>query len=263
MDQAIELLKGLFNEVLSAFVGILVGIGSTHLYTKLREKYRRRQLAAIFGKNSGKYYIVHSAIEDKERGAFDYPACDTTAARYIGSVFSKCGMSEDKHYYILPDTECLDRNGEPKDKIISENLICICSPKRNHLTKLVLEKSTYLRFHFDKDVSSGELVISDSKAPMMAYISSRDDSQHEETAGVVSGYDYALVASLPNPYNHERRVLVISGIHGTGTQGAAKYFTEIENREAISSRKEKDVAEVIFKVSYAGQYESITKVVML
>ena len=244
-----------FDKVFSGFIGFIVGITCMYLYKKIKEFLRRRKLTMLFGGKKGKFYIVHSAIFDDERQAYDYPACDTTAARYVSSILSSCGFTEEKDYFILPDTMCKNESGHFKSEIIQENLVCICSPKRNNLTNETLGKANFLNYKFVYSEKYNHQIFINSRTPELEYASSRDNGFISKIDG--SEYDYAYIASFPNPNNHERRVFMFFGIHGAGTKGAAKFILKKENRAKLEKLLDRRVAETLIKIVYSGKDEKI------
>src|SRR6202035_4294334 len=69
-------------------------------------------------------------------------------------------------------------------------------------------------------------------------------------------FDYGLLASLPNPYNQSRRVVLLAGIHGTGTVGAAQFLSTDKGLQEAARRRQSHVVSELVKASYDGDIET-------
>ena len=71
-------------------------------------------------------------------------------------------------------------------------------------------------------------------------------------------FDYGLIASLPSPFNPSRRLIILAGIHGTGTVGAAQFLATGKGLQDISKRRGNTVVSKLLKTSYDGDIETPT-----
>jgi hypothetical protein len=108
--------------------------------------------------------------------------------------------------------------------------ILICSAKSNSVTETfwkALERNG-LTYHFWSD-PSGEWQIRDGDACRW------ESPSYRQQAALVAGNkpimegpldDHAILAKLPNPYNPTSKVIIVAGIRGIGTEGAAAFLRD-------------------------------------
>lgn len=77
--------------------------------------------------------------------------------------------------------------------------------------------------------------------------------------------DYGLIKVISNPFNEEKRIIILAGIHGAGTLGAALYVSEINKLKELFNRKineEEGIEEVVI-AKCQGNRENIISVQLL
>ncbi|MDH4483234.1 MAG: hypothetical protein QE279_11105 [Rhodoferax sp.] len=254
-----DVIKSFVGEIFSAIVGVGVGLSIARI-NQWKTLHKRRKFAGQFFGCTGAINIVHSAVFDAERGAYDLPACDTTGARYLSAMFERAGLIGDRHYFVNADVDLIRKDGTFPQDILESNLVLLCSPKRNKLTTKILASSNP-RYQFCAADPNQPPRIIDMERGRDSLVATRDklpvDSSIDHTQ---QGYDFAIVSSFPNPFNHERVVVIIAGIHGTGTLGAARFVSTESSLSQLLARKHQKKIQEVLRVHYSGGYESIADV---
>jgi hypothetical protein len=78
-----------------------------------------------------------------------------------------------------------------------------------------------------------------------------------------SGYDFGLVASAPSSHNAARRIVVLAGIHGTGTVGAAEFVCAVDSLELLNARRSREVVSQALRVNYEADIETPTQITLI
>jgi hypothetical protein len=225
--------------------GAGAGAGVVRARRWLRERARDAAVKEFFGL-PGKVIIVHSAVFDPPEQAWNYPATDTKAARALATVLESSGMREGVDFSVMPD-----RRVTIDDALWRNNLVLLCGPARNAVLEH-LAPALSMRYTMSVD-DAGRNVLTDRDRD------SRMLSSREAGSSNSGHYDFGLIASLPSPRQPQRRVVLLAGIHGTGTVGAASFVTDVGNLRTLNGRRRTDgvVSEVI-RVDYTDDIETPT-----
>jgi hypothetical protein len=235
---------GLSLNLLAAVIGWLAAMGFAALRRLWQRRRRVRAFRDFFG-TSGHLLVIHSAVLDElntdnyasaeGNSVYNYPATDIRAARILARLFESVGLKEGSDFSILPDIKVKVDHG-----LWESNLVLLCGPARN---KVLRDLSPAIRMRYVMEVNPrGSNVLKDMHRGGQEMLASRELPDRL----VGENFDYGLVASLPNPNNHTKQLVVLSGIHGTGTVGAAQLIaTDGELRKMASRRKDLVVSEVV------------------
>jgi len=140
------------------------------------------------------------------------------------------------------------------------NLVTVCSPKSNPFTKELLEELKRQGsdiFQFEKVDGKEEWQIVD-RAACYRSLSYKQIANYREEGERVEEQkinDIAMIAKVTNPWNEKNKIVIIAGIRGIGTWGAAeclkKQWQQIYElkRRSRHFRKNGDFA-VIVEVDY-------------
>jgi hypothetical protein len=234
------------SELISSIFGLILGFLGKLTYDKIVEVLQNKPIKKFFKTKNGGVIIIHSAIFDQERNAYDYPACDTKVARLVASSLNRIGLKEDTSFEITTDNDLVNNNPSFEDKLKQNDLILICSPKRNKITKLAIEKMNYLRYTPLYDNQANLNFIRDN-LKKVDLISSEDRKKENLSDDQI---DYGLLISANNPFNIHKRIVIISGNHGEGTLGVAEFLSSDENIRKLLKREEQGKIEELFVVKY-------------
>ncbi len=110
------------------------------------------------------------------------------------------------------------------------NLVIICSPKSNDFSREFqreLEKAGTSFFRFDLRDDSNEWLITDGDGKFFSESYSQEKQYMEEGCRrhelpSKSFDDYAVITKRVNPWNDKNKIVVVAGIRGVGTWGAAE-----------------------------------------
>jgi hypothetical protein len=238
-------LKDLLINLIAALIGAVAGYLFGLLRRKLRERALSKAVCKFFGL-PGKVLIVHSAVFDKPEKAWNYPATDTKAARRLARLFESLGLHEGTDFTISPD-----RRVKENSDLWSQNLILLCGPMRNKIFQLVASDQRALRYTMLVG-EDGRNVLTDTERKY------RLRSSRESGADSGKPYDWGMVTSFVNPRNSSRRIVLLAGIHGTGTVGAVEYVTELANLKRLISRSDDHSISEVIRVDYEDDIETPT-----
>lgn len=265
-------LGDLSKDVISGLIGTLIGFVGKILIDFYIKHQKNRIIKEFFGfpveKIPGKIIIVHSALFDESRISYNYPSCDMISARKIANLLEAVGKKEGSDFVVLPEANCLTLQGSVDASIYNNNLILLGGPKRNKLVAEVLKKSIKPRYDMYKDTFDQNVLYDDRTRHYL--VSSRDETKVivdvNESSNIVEkshqneGHDYGLIMSVPNPVNLEYGVLILAGIHGPGTVGAAHYISNKDNLQDLSRRRKGNIIQEVVGVDYDLATEQVIDV---
>lgn len=134
----------------------------------------------------------------------------------------------------------------------AKNLVLICSPRSNTITREFLAKineNTGLEWEFEQEGDEYPFIrTKDGKWQSASFAQER--SLREAGKGAAEGPldDLAVIIRAPNPYNPAAKVLIISGLRAIGTWGAGKYLRQ--NAAAICKRTQGGDFACLVRVTY-------------
>jgi len=218
-------------------IGSGITLSVQHVRRSFRERAVSRAARAFFGIGRAPIRIIHSSVYDPPENAYNYPATDTRAARELVQLFESMQMREGVDFTVEPDRRITNTS-----LLREDNTVLLCGPARNGLSADLLGR-TDLRYQMH--ATRGVNVLTDTQRPNVRYLPSR-----ELPLPPTRSFDYGLIASFPHPGNSERRVVVLAGIHGTGTVGAAEYVCTPGNLERIVKAFEYQRTSLVVRVDY-------------
>lgn len=242
--------------LVAAAIGWLASIAFNALKRQRTRSRRFRSFCDIFG-SSGHLLVIHSAVLDKPSAnvvgmpagyqVYNYPATDIRATRLLVRLFESVGLKEGNGFTILPDIRVKVDN-----TLWDSDIVLLCGPARNHVFRNLCP---VIKMRYAMEVDSQESnILRDTLRGGQQLLASRELSQPTSEGD----FDYGLLASLPNPYNQSRRVVILAGIHGTGTVGAAQFLSTDKGLQEISKRRQSHVVSELVKTSYDGDIETPT-----
>jgi hypothetical protein len=230
------------NLIATAIAAVL-GWSGRGLYARMRERMLNRAVRSFFGAPTH-ICIVHSAVHDPPPvDAWNYPATDMRAARKLVTLFERVGLKEGTHFSVSPD----------KDLVIdaalwANNIVLICGPAKNAVFKDLV---SVLSTRYKLTVKPGATSRDDSNilTDTMTATSLSSSRQLAGPPGPI-GHDYASIASLPNPRNASRRIVILAGIHGVGTVGATDFVADLKRLRSLEQKRVNGTISVAAKVEY-------------
>jgi hypothetical protein len=246
------------TNIIYNLVAALLGAAATYLGVRVKQTVRQQALdrtVRLFFGLPGHVVIIHSAIADRSDGngvvSYSYPATDTRAARTLTTLFESVGLREGRDFTIRPDRP--DR-ALPVDKLSDLNIVLLCGPARNGVFEKV---AATLPMRYSMTVTN------DRKNKLVDQRREQELRSSREINADPNGpaYDCALVASLPNPNNHSKRIVILAGIHGTGTVGAAEFVADLRNLRILDSRRNRNTISEVIRVDYdSADIETPTRI---
>jgi len=207
-------------------IGLGLGLG----YTSFKRRYDRRSLKKSIRKFFGqgrKFLIIHSSINDN--GEWNYPATDTKAARRLATMFEAAGLREGEHFNIGP-AKWVNDPLHPAFRLEENNLVLLCGPARNKIFQRFMSAACGQKYFMTLDPDGTTNVLMDRTGTR--FRSSREIGPR----GNGEDYDQAVVSSFPNPDDASLRVVLLAGIHGTGTVAAAEQVSDVGKLKDIIAK---------------------------
>ncbi|BCB91032.1 hypothetical protein Psuf_083450 [Phytohabitans suffuscus] len=161
------------------------------------------------------------------------------------------GLREGQDFTIHPDRP--DRQ-LPLDELSGLNVILLCGPARNAIFDKV---AAILPMRYSMTVGNdGRNVLMDRRREQRM-LSSRQAGD----SAMGPAHDWGLVASLPSPFNLGKRLVVLAGVHGTGTVGAAEFVADLSNLRTLIGKREGETVSEVVRVDYdAADIETPTRI---
>jgi hypothetical protein len=234
------------------------GLGYSLRYVQERLKIRthRRNIESLLGLTDRHVYVVHSAIFDTQRQAFNFPSCDARAARAVAHLLEKAGRVEGENFDVVSAEEFELLNGSIETGP-AVDVIAICGPKRNAVVASVLAKAAALRYRLNVD-TDGRSVLFDHEVG--ANIIGSNNVNVDGLVMMGPGIDFGVFQSMPNPFNHSQRVTILAGRRGAGTAGVAQMLADPSNIAEICKRRKGDTVEELVKTVWNETPERLSKV---
>jgi hypothetical protein len=247
-------------QVLLNLVAAAIGWMASLAFIAIKRQWiriRRRNAFYDFFGSSGHLLVIHSAVLDQPDPnstdvpagypAYNYPATDIKATRLLVRLFESVGLKEGNDFTIMPDIQV-----KIDDPLWDNDIVLLCGPARNHVFR---ELCPVIRMRYTMEIDAhGSNVLRDTIRGGQQLFTSRELTQPKSEGD----FDYGLLASLPNPHNQSRRVVILAGIHGTGTVGAAQFLSIGKGLQEVSKKRCGHVVSELVKASYEGDIETPT-----
>jgi hypothetical protein len=249
-----QFLRSIFEDTFTGLIGAAVGFVAKVGWDFIVRRRREQIILDFFGFSKGEILIIHSALFDRSREAYNYPSCDMISARRLANLLEEVGKKEGLDFTIAPEADYLTVQGTVNPEVWRSNLILLGGPKRNKVAQTILDKAARLRYTMSL-AEDGENRLYDNltRQPL---VSSRDrtpstDKESDMSDGeAVYGYDYGLIMSMPNLLHLERGVLLVAGIHGPGTVGAAAYLADKRHLTEMARKRKGGMAQQVICAKY-------------
>lgn len=210
-------------------IGLGLGLGYTYFKRRYDRRSLKKSIREFFGQGKN-FLIIHSAINDN--GEWNYPATDTKAARRLATMFEAAGLREGEHFHIGP-AKWVNDPLHPAFRLEANNLVLLCGPARNGIFRRFVSAESGHKYYMTFDETDPNKTIN----VLMDRTGTRFRSSREgspRTNG--EHYDQALVSSFPNPGDASFRVVLLAGIHGTGTVAAAEQVSDTSKLKDIIAK---------------------------
>jgi len=254
----VDIVSVVVEQFLGWLIAATVGVGVKTAWDRLRRRHANRGIAQLMGPGPAPVVVVGSSILDEKRSDYLWPACDWRAAMRVGDLLRSIGEEEGEGFSFQADNQFVTVS-DPAPEDVSraakgKNLVLLGGPKHNSITRMVLETAkAYLRYQYRQDTEDGPWYLYDT------VVAGRIELEEDDEA------DRGLLVSLPSPFDPDRRVLVLAGVHGSGTLGAAQILTDPRMRDALlASRMANHVIETVVAVHYEpGSREHVGELSLL
>jgi hypothetical protein len=193
---------------------------------------KQRRLKCYGFNNNGKIYLIPSSSSDSDRRYLSEN--DIDALNQISKMLISIRLDEGTDFNTYYQDHAKDNVPEA---IRTENLILICGPKRNKIVETLLNSHKILKH------------IKFNLEPEVCFEYNGNKYIATETT------DYAVFVVRKNPFNRNRKIVLMFGLRSSGTKGAG-YFYAKENwaelrSKASSYESVEGEIELLLKVNYS------------
>lgn len=192
------------SQKLLSFLASLVDATSEQIH--LRQFYRGLE------RHDNISVVITSHIHETESYVF-YPASDIHTANQIQGDLQKLEVTAT----ILADEYAL----KDPERLLSDNVILVCSPFGNRFTKYVFERAqtveSSIRERFDDSEGQRYLAASDGR---------RFTSDNPTACRTGERIEYGLIARYQNPWALGKYIFVFAGLQALGTQAIGKFIKQ-------------------------------------
>lgn len=213
--------------IVSSIIATIIVSGVWFLVLILRKKWKKRPLRTLLNFGDSELIFVFPPIQtthEKILPIFPHGSIeDFLAITNFIKVLLEIGWTGNWR------VRSADRlTGEDK----KQNLVTVCSPKRNTFTEEVLneigsQELDIFRFEQIKGSDYWQIVDNAAHYPSPSYQQIEDylkeGIQPEDIADQKIN-DVAVIAKVTNPYNNANKIFIVAGVRGIGTWGAAEFL---------------------------------------
>jgi len=233
----IEIIEKITIHLYSFILGVTASLVGTLIYQKYIESKKNRPLRELlnFGNDDPIIFVFPPRSSEKWKTILPWlSAEDSLAINNISRLLAKLEIKNEIRFSYS------DKLNETDKRM---NVISICASRRNSFTESILNMENRIRPHFfnfsgkDKDYlikNKYMQFISNSYTQIEKY----DSNGTPVSAQVIT--DVAIISKFRNPLNAANKVLVLAGIRGIGTWGAAEMFRKNWQRIYKEKGEKKD-----------------------
>jgi hypothetical protein len=219
-------MEALTNNWLSLLIGCVLGIPAsvigTYLYLTIGKRRGNRHLRSLLNLGSGEVLFVFT------HGIFVaesiLPRTSTEAFIAVNNIVGALIQTGWKGPVRVRDSQHID--GADKGK----NLIIFSGPKKNAFTGEVLQRIKdqgrhVLEFRKTSETPERWQICSDIfQCPSPSYDQEQNARQQGKEVVTETLEDVAMIFKITNPWNGANKIMIIAGIRGIGTWGAADFL---------------------------------------
>jgi len=250
------MLNGIFENLVAGIIGSLLGFLAKLGFDHFQKIRKSRSIIDFFNLKKGKVAIIHSAIFDSERGVYNYPASDTRATRMISKTLESVDLREGQDFIITPDMEFINHDGSLRPKLMDFNIVLTCAPKRNKVTEEILSAYPKVRYRLSFDPSTHKNLLYDSYTNNY-FVPSRDIPNSIDNK---TGYDFGLIMAASSPLNPAKHIVILAGIHGSGTIGAAMAVSNSQKLQELCSKRVGGIIQAVVRAEYQDDYDNVVDI---
>jgi len=234
--------------MLNFIIGVASSISSviiTVIAQSSYNKYKQKGLRAILHFSDHEITFIYPPRKDSEEnsGKVILPRTateDFLAMNNFQSALLSINWKGKTHFKSSSDFKAMDKH---------KDLVFICSSFSNPATKDVLEslEKYYNRdipqFHCDKDLNKVYLRIGGARFDSESYEAVEECIANGKLPAEGEINDYGIILKATNPWDNNKKVIILAGIRGIGTWGAAeclkKSWKDIYQRKMSKGTKRK------------------------
>src|SRR5271165_2912007 len=182
--------------------------------------------------------VVTSRLHERESYVY-YPASDIHTADQIKQDLQKLRVTAD----IVADEYALKNS----DRLLSDNVVLVCSPFGNRFTKYVFEhakrlkKEFAIQGHFGKFGDQRFIETADGR---------RFSSDSPTAKRVGERTEYGLIARYRNPWAPGKYIFLFAGLQALGTEAIGEFIKRPHGYRQLNEKSNDDDIVVILPVMY-------------
>lgn len=238
-------------DVFTTIIAFVLGFAASYLAQwptapmVLWYRYRSRRVRErkCYSLPKGKTFLVPSSSSENLSLYISQNAM--SCVQSVAAMLRGLGYSEGRDFEVVFQLSGQDSIAED---VRTENLVIVCGPKTNKFLEAILAEFPSLL---------GSIAVQLGPQPALIY------------KGVPHLYtpnqDWALMAIKKNPYNPDRRIIILFGLRSIGTKGAGSFFANpgwakarIHVAELLETQSGE--IEVLLRIDHADDYRTIKTV---
>jgi hypothetical protein len=255
----IHMIEG--KDILLLLVGSVISVGSglagAWIQRKIDQRSERRPLRQLLNFGPGEVLLIFPHRDQGREAILPRTSTeDFLAMNNVISALLNVGWS--RGIGVRDTTRFTDDDRK-------RNLVIICSPKSNEVAaefQTILKRERYEAFFFEQNRGgSGNWYISTPDLGISGQSPSWDQEKkyREETDGRLDLStkkfdDLAVITKIQNPWNNKTKIIMVAGIRGIGTWGAAECVKK--HWREIYDRLPRDQKDCDFSALLSIQYEN-------
>lgn len=253
--------------MLGVFASIIASIPGYYLIGKWKDIWSNKPLKKILNFSTDEeliFVFCHREIEDKDVKGIILPRTSTEDFMAINNMKSALLKAGWTRFDKVRDTNTILKNDDEQRK----NIISVCSPKSNLFTRAVekkIEEKTKEFYRGAVDPETQEWYVTDGQFKYTTKTYSQLKKYIEEGLKSVDiptkeYEDIAYITKITNPYEGRNKILIIAGVRGIGTWGAAECLKKEWNQiyEKLPKHKKDSDFSALVIIQYKNM--DITKI---
>jgi hypothetical protein len=242
-----------WNLVFSFLLGIITSAIGTYFYLVISKRAGNHHLRQLF--NFGSDDVIFIFTHGGQAPQAILPRTSTEAFIAVNNLIGTLMLTGWKGPIRVRDTSHINS----RDR--SKNLVIVTGPKSNSFAGEVLatikqQVPSLLDFEKISDTPERWQILSDIyKCPSPSYDQEAMALQAGREIATQKLEDVAMIVKVTNPWNGANKILVVAGVRGIGTWGAAEYLRKFadqlyESKSGSGKYKKNGNFAALLKVTY-------------
>ncbi len=177
--------------------------------------------------------IISSTLKSQSRGEFVYAASagETYALLDLNDFFCSMESPPEISFHLSVESQITE-------SLEQSNLILVGGPERNKITREVLGEFRKQKISLIWDINEQSEVFNIENPEKIYQYQKYDDYS----------IDYALITKHRNPFDHDKKVVILAGCRAIGTAAAARFLVNNRIMKAIEQQYGSESFSIVIKI---------------